>query len=161
TMIVYDPTRPGSQHRIRTGGARVHWSPDGTWIAALIHPMAPSPLPDTLVAIDANRGVRDVLWVGSEAWPFTWASDGFIYLLARRKDLVQVAPPTTWRKQWKPGPRHASLILGTRWGSVRYGSSSMQVAALGLQRLSQEGAARLDSLPALDSLFAFGNLLLH
>jgi hypothetical protein len=160
-MIVYDPTRPGTQHRIRTGGARVQWSPDGTWIAALSHADARLQLPDSLFGIDVRTGNREVLWVGPNAWPFDWASDGSIYLLASRKDLVRIAPPMEWRNQWKPGSHYASLILGSRWGSVPYGNSRMRVAALGLQRLSPRESARLDTLPALDSLFAFGNLLLH
>src|SRR5262249_42967008 len=136
TMIIYDPMRPGSQHRIRTEGARVRWSPDGTWIAALIHTDARLQVPDSLVAIDARTGARELIWVGPEAWPFVWASDGFLYLLAHRRDLVQVAPPKAWRDQRRASPRYAFLILGNRCGSVPLGNSKMRVSALGLQRLS-------------------------
>jgi len=164
SLLVYDPERPHQPPRlVHRSSGRMHWSPDGRWIARLVAHLAPPFLPDTLLGVDTSTGAVDTLYVG-KVWPYVWASDGDLYVWPEGEGggPERLAPPKAWRASWTP-PRtpRPTLILGQRWGEVSIGATRHRIPMMGLQRFAPGVHPRADRLPALDSLFRFENLLLE
>jgi hypothetical protein len=129
-LAVFDVTRPQEAPRVIFTAApptnmTISWAPDGRWIACHAktywHPSDRGGvrIADLLWAIPVAGG-RPVLVDEVDAWPFLWASDGYIYGWKGRV-VQKYAAPDPWRAG-NPATRSTSprLVYTLGQGTVLF-----------------------------------------